>query len=197
MFESFGIFLCKEVNERRLRALVESLLNNPRVSRILVRPHPTNLWVNLHAEPGAWAAARNNPRLRFSSGGSLSSDLEASDIVLAGNSSVLVEAVTAGRPSGYISGLDYGSPDLHAFVARGLIYPIDDKLSFDPAAMLRFYQQPGWTDTLRFFANIDEDEESVAARVGAAMRELLYRFSIAGTGQQSVFAAKNASIERG
>ncbi|HEY9430225.1 MAG TPA: hypothetical protein VI260_01920 [Blastocatellia bacterium] len=192
-----GIFLCKEVNERRLRALVESLLNNPRVSRILVRPHPTNLWVNLHAEPGAWAAARNNPRLRFSSGGSLSSDLEASDIVLAGNSSVLVEAVTAGRPSGYISGLDYGSPDLHAFVARGLIYPIDDKLSFDPAAMLRFYQQPGWTDTLRFFANIDEDEESVAARVGAAMRELLYRFSIAGTGQQSVFAAKNASIERG
>jgi hypothetical protein len=159
------------------------------VSRILVRPHPTNLWVNLHAESGAWGDARNNPRLRFSSSGSLSGDLEASDIVLAGNSSALVEAVTAGRPSGYISGLDYGSPDLHAFVARGLIYPIDDKASFDPLAMLRFYQQPGWTDTLRFFANIDEDEESVAARVGAAMRELL------NTRRQKSFAAEVRSVE--
>jgi len=81
--------------------------------------------------------------------------------------------VTAGRPSGYVSGLDYGSPDLHAFVSSGLIYPIDDKLSFDPDAMLRFYQRPGWMESLRFFANIDEDEELVAARVSAAMRELL------------------------
>jgi hypothetical protein len=39
--------------------------------------------------------------------------------------------------------------------------------------MFRFYQRRGWTDALRFFANIDEDEKSVAARVGAAMRELL------------------------
>jgi hypothetical protein len=103
----------------------------------------------------------------------VSRDLEASDVVLAGNSSVLVEAVTAGRPGGYVSDLDYGSPDLHEFVARGLIYPMDDELSFDPEAMLRFYQRPGWTDALRFFANIDEDENSVVARVGAAMRELL------------------------
>ncbi|MBO0724916.1 MAG: hypothetical protein J2P52_04905 [Blastocatellia bacterium] len=181
-----GIFLCKEVNEDRLRVLVERLLDNPRVSRILVRPHPTNLWANLWANlrtnlrtnlrADLWTnfqENRNNPRLRFSAGGSVFGDLEASDIVLAGNSSALVEAVTAGRPSGYVSGLDYGSPDLHAFVARGLIYAIDDNLSFDPDAMLRFYQQPGWIDTLRFFANIDEDAESVAARAGAAMRELL------------------------
>jgi hypothetical protein len=157
------------VNEERLRSLVERLLGYPRVSRILVRPHPTNLWTGLDA----WIAARNDRRLQRASGGSVFRDLEASDIVLAGNSSVLVEAVTAGRPSGYVSDLDYGSPDLHEFVARGLIYPIDDELSFDPDAMLRFYQRPGWTDALRFFANIDEDENSVAARVAAAMRELL------------------------
>jgi hypothetical protein len=175
---SVGIFLCKEVNEERLRALVGRLLDDPRVSRILVRPHPTNLWADLWADLRANLRAnfqehRNNSRLHFSAGGSVSDDLEASDIVLAGNSSALVEAVTSGRPSGYAPGLDYGSPDLHAFVARGLIYAIDDDLSFDPDAMLRFYQQPGWIDTLRFFANIDEDAESVAARAGAAMRELL------------------------
>src|SRR5262245_8780123 len=166
---AIGIFLCKEVNEEGLRALVKSLLDHPRVSRIIVRPHPTNLWKGLDA----WIVSLNDHRARRSYGGSVSRDLEASDVVLAGNSSVLVEAVTAGRPSGYAPGLDYGSPDLHAFVARGLIYPIDDETGFDPEAMLRFYQRPGWTDALRLFANIAEDEASVAARVSAAMQELI------------------------
>lgn len=164
-----GVFLCKDVNEERLRALIERLLGDPRVSRILVRPHPTNLWTGLDT----WIASRNDARVRRNSSGPVFRDLEASDIVLAGNSSVLVEAVTAGRPSGYVPGLDYGSPDLHAFVARGLIYPIDDDLGFDPDAMLRFYQRPGWPTVLRLFANIDEDEASVAAQVGAAIRELV------------------------
>jgi len=164
-----GIFLCKEVNEGRLRALVERLLDHPRVSRILVRPHPTNLWTGLEE----WIVSLNDRRVRRSYGGSVAGDLEASDIVLAGNSSVLVEAVTAGRPSGYAPGLDYGSPDLHAFVASGLIYPVDDEFGFDPDAMLRFYQRPGWPDALQLFANIAEDEASVTERVGAAIRELV------------------------
>ena len=62
--------------------------------------------------------------------------------------------------------------DLHQFVARGLIYPIDEELSFDPDALLRFYQRPDWPDVLRLFANVDEDEASVAAQAAAAMREL-------------------------
>jgi hypothetical protein len=101
----------------------------------------------------------------------VSRDLEAADIVLAGNSSVLVDAVTAGRPSGYVPGIDYGSADLHAFVARGLIYPVGES-GFDPDAMLGFYRRPDWPTALRLFANIDEDETSVAARAAAAMREL-------------------------
>src|SRR5262249_33697031 len=66
-----GIFLCKDVNERRLRAWIERLLSDPRVSRIFVRPHPTNLWAGLDA----WIASRNDPRLRRSSGGSVFRDL--------------------------------------------------------------------------------------------------------------------------
>jgi hypothetical protein len=163
-----GVFLCKDVNEHRLRAVVEQLLDHPRVSRILVRPHPKNLWVGLDA----WIASRNDPRLRRSASGPVSRDLEASDIVLAGNSSVLVDAVTAGRPALYVPGIDHGSPDLHAFVARGLIYPMDDEINFDPDALLRFYQRPDWRCVLRLFANIDEDEASVASRVGAAIRDL-------------------------
>lgn len=163
-----GIFLCKDVNEQRLRALLDRLLADRRVSRVLVRAHPTNLWVGLDS----WIASRNDSRVQRSASGPVSNDLKASDIILAGNSSVLVEAVTAGRPSGYAQGLDYGSADLHGFVALGLIYPIDDKLDFDPEAMLNFYKRQGWSCVLRQFANVDEDEESVSMRVGAALREL-------------------------
>jgi hypothetical protein len=165
---SVGIFLCKDVNERRLRDVVERLLVEPRVARVLIRPHPKNLWLGLDA----WIESRNEPRLRRGAGGAVSGDIEASDIVLGGNSSVLVDAVTAGRPSGYVPNIDHGSQDLHEFVARGLVYQFDDERGFDPDAMLRFYRRPEWPDALRLFANIDEDEASVLSRAGALMREL-------------------------
>lgn len=163
-----GVFLCKDVNEEQLRTVVERLLGDARVSGILVRPHPKNLWVGLEA----WIKERNDSRLCLSSGGSVFRDLKASDVVLAGNSSVLVDAVTAGRPGVYVPGIDYGSPDLHEFVARGLIYSIDDELDFDFDAILRFYQRPHWSTVLRLFANIDEDEASTEEQIAAAMREL-------------------------
>ncbi len=133
-----------------------------------MRPHPKNLWAGLDE----WIASRNELRLRRSHGVTVFGDIEESDIVLAGNSSVLVDAVTAGRPGGYVSGLDHGPADLHEFVARGLIYPIDDEFGFDPDAMLSFYRRLDWPNVLRLFANIDQDEATVEAQVCAAIRDL-------------------------
>lgn len=164
-----GIFLCKDVNEERLCAVTNRLLSDPRVSRIIVRPHPKNLWMRFDE----WITSRNEPRLLQSQGVTVFRDIEESDIVLAGNSSVLVDAVTAGRPSGYVPGLDRASPDIHEFVARGLIYPIDGEFSFDPDAMLGFYRRLDWPNVLRHFANIDEDETTVEAQVCAAIRDLV------------------------
>lgn len=170
-----GIFLCKDVNQERLRALVEQLLASPRVSEVLIRPHPKNLWRGLDD----WLASHNDSRLSRASGEDLTQDLDAVDIVFGGNSSVLVDAVTAGRLSVYVSSLDYGSDDMHQFVRRGLIYSDKDDMSapgrfhFDPDDVLRFYQQPQWLEVLRLFANIDEDEEAVLARVASEMGKLL------------------------
>jgi len=133
-----------------------------------VRPHPKNLWLGLDD----WIAARSDRRLCRSAGNSVFRDVADSDIVLAGNSSVLIDAVVAGRPSGYVPGLDNGSPDLHAFVARGLIYPIEMDRGFRLEGMLAFYRRPEWPGVLRQFANIDEDEASVIKRAGVLMREL-------------------------
>ena len=164
---ALGIFLCKDVNEQRLRALVSRLLDEPRVAQIVIRPHPKNLWLGLDE----WVASQKS-RVNCSRN-SLDLDVKSVDIVLGGNSSVLIDAVTAGRPSGFVSGLDYGSCDLHEFVRRGLIYPINDDLRLDLNAIIQFYRQPDWPKTFPYFANVDEDELSVLRRAISIMREMI------------------------
>ena len=161
-----GIFLCKDVNEKRLQTLVERLLSEPNVSSIRIRPHPKNLWLALKD----WIGARQDPRLSITGNASVFEDVKSVDVVLGGNSSVLIDAVTAGRPSGYVSGLDHGPYDLHRFVEYGLIYPMND--NWTPDSMLRFYQRSEWLNVLRLFANIDEHEETVAMKTAAMMRQL-------------------------
>ena len=87
-----------------------------------------------------------------------------------GNSSVLIDSVTAGVPSAYVDDLDHGSPDLHRFVAAGLIYR--SEISPDLDQLLRFYQRPGWDHTLRSFANIDQDESAVLAETLNVIAEI-------------------------
>src|ERR1051326_8270413 len=166
-----GIFLCKDVNEKCLQALVTRLLSEANVSALRIRPHPKNLWVGLED----WVAVQREPRLALSSGASVFQDVKFVDLVLGGNSSLLIDAVIAGRPSGYMIDLDHGPHDLHRFVECGLIYSMEDKsgsFNWDPDLMLRFYQRPGWLNVLRDFANIDEDENTVGLRMAAKLRQL-------------------------
>ncbi|HET6977406.1 MAG TPA: hypothetical protein VFI24_13840 [Pyrinomonadaceae bacterium] len=172
-----GIFLCKDVNEKRLQALVTRLLSETNVFGIRIRPHPKNLWVGL----ADWVAAQHESRLGLSSGAAVRHDVESVDVVLAGNSSVLIDAVTAGRPGGYIVDLDHGPRDLHSFVECGLIYSTADEsgnFCWRPDAMLQFYQAPGWLNALRYFANIDEDENTVGLQFAAKLRQLAVNRSL-------------------
>ena len=152
-----GIFLCKDVNEHRLKTLAQNLLTNHRVARVLIRPHPKNLWRSLDS----WIASCADGRLCRSRGQTVLDDLKGLDVVFGGNSSVLVDSVTAGVRSAYVDALDHGSPDLHRFVAAGLIYPSNIDPSLEE--MWHFYHQPGWRQTLTRFANIDEDESTILA----------------------------------
>ena len=163
---SAGIFLCKDVNEQRLKVLVENLLANDRISRVVIRPHPKNLWTQMDA----WIAAHHDGRLCKSREASAVEDVKEVDVVFGGNSSVLIEAVTAGVPSAYVDHLDHGSPDLHRFVAAGLIYRTNVDPDFDE--LVGFYRQPEWENRLRGFANVDEDESTVIANTVRAIRAL-------------------------
>jgi len=161
-----GILLCKDVNERRLKPLVENLLANDRVARILIRPHPKNLWRNMQT----WIASHEDLRLFQSCKPNVSDDLKGLDLVFGGNSSVLIDSITAGIPSAYVDGLDHSSPDLHRFVAAGLIY--QSEVNPDLEEVRRFYQQPGWCQILRTFANIDENESAVMGRALSVITDM-------------------------
>jgi hypothetical protein len=166
-----GIFLCKDVNEHRVRRLTSELLNLGSVERVLIRPHPKNLWTGLQK----WIKSLKDSRVILSSCGSVFDDIRQVDVVLGGNSSVLVDAVTAGRPAAFVANLDHGPPDLHCFVAGGLIYSFEDEgqtVNWNPDAMLQFYRRPEWQPRLKVFANIDEDQEEVRERAVAILREL-------------------------
>jgi hypothetical protein len=151
-----GILLCKDVNERQWQTLVDNLLANDRIARILVRPHPKNLWRNIDA----WIASYNDVRLFRSCKRNVLDDLKGLDVVFGGNSSVLIDSVTAGIPSAYVDDLDYGSPDLH----RSDADPDLDEVQ-------RFYQRPGWNETLKSFAHIDEDESAVLSEAVKSFAE--------------------------
>ena len=161
-----GVFLCKDVAESRLVELIETLLNDPRIAQIIIRPHPKNLWRGL----SEWVELLNDSRIRESLAGSSSDDLAIVDVVFGGNSSVLIEAVTAGCPGVYVAGIDHGSADLHHLVKSGLICAFDDRQGFDPNAIFNFYRQPDWIDILRDFANIDQTETAVAEQLGVVLR---------------------------
>ena len=161
-----GILLCKDVNEHRLQTLAENLLANDCVARLLVRPHPKNLWRSIDS----WIASYNDARLSQSCKSEVLDDLKGLDLVFGGNSSVLIDSVTAGIPSAYVEGLDYGPPDLHRFVAAGLIYR--SEVDPDFSELWRFYQRRDWQQTLRTFANVDEDESAVFAEALKVIAEL-------------------------
>jgi hypothetical protein len=161
-----GIFLCKDVNELRLETLVENLLANKRVAQILVRPHPKNLWRHIDA----WIASHNDERLSRTYGSTVADDLRNLHLAFGGNSSVLIEAVTAGIPSAYVEELDHGPADLHGFVAAGLLYRSTGDQNLDE--IVRFYERANWCQTLQRFANITEDKATVLAKTVRAITDL-------------------------
>lgn len=163
-----GVFLCKDVNAAQLRALLRRLRDDARVSRIIVRPHPFNMWADL----SRWIVEHRDRKVKLSADRDIMADVAACDVVLAGNTSVHIEAVIAGRPSAYVPRFDRAADDMHHLVEHGLIFPLGDDLRLDPDALLRFYRRPEWQVMLRRFANVDETGAAVAARASDAMRAL-------------------------
>jgi hypothetical protein len=165
---SVGLFLSKDPVEAQIARCLRVLLADSRVGRIMLRPHPVNLWSAMETTVAAFA----DPRLVLRSSGSLVDDLHGCDLVFGGNSTVLLDAVVSGRPACYVRGFDHGPYDVQDFVHDGLVCEWMPQSPVDLADIDRFYGRPAWPAILRRFADIDHAEDEVASAVVAAVNRL-------------------------
>ena len=165
---SAGIFLCKDVNEETFRQLIQLLLTNQRINKIIVRPHPKNLWKELDT----FLNSLDDTRIVKVGDDCVWNDLDKVELVFGGNSSVLIDAVVAGKPTVYVPNLDYGANDMHQLVSSGLVCQFGEQL-MDFSSLLHFYQRGAWPETLRLFAAVDEDQEAVAEEFCRRLSQLV------------------------
>ena len=165
---TIGIFLSKDPAEDQFVSLARVLLSHKDVQQILVRPHPVNLWPGLADS----LASMKDERLHLSAGVPILDDVRACDFVMAGNSTVHVEAVVAGKPACYVRGLDHAPYDVQSFVRDGLVYELKHAGGFDPSEVAQFYARDEWPTILRRYANIDQDEVDLARVVSVAVKDL-------------------------
>ena len=165
---TIGIFLSKDPAEDQFVPFVRALLGDERVKRVLVRPHPVNLWPGL----ASCLASVGDKRICLSAGGSIFDDVHECDFVIAGNSTVHVEAVIAGKPSCYLRGLDHAPYDVQSFVQDGLVYELERARRFDPSDVMHFYARREWPSILRRYANVDQDEADLARIVTTTVSDL-------------------------
>lgn len=168
---TIGMFLSKDPVEAFVVSCLRALLSDAGVKSVVVRPHPVNLWRGLDT----FIASLGDSRVAVRSSASLADDLEPCDLVVAGNSTVLLDAVIAGRPGCYVRGLDHGPYDVQHFVGDSLIYEWHPPAALDRSAIARFYAREAWLNVLRLYADVDRADEDLAAEVRAVLRTMSSR----------------------
>jgi hypothetical protein len=163
-----GIFLSKEPARDRVLAWIAGLLDHAAVGHVLVRPHPANLWSGLEEA----LAALPPTRVTLSSGDA-TADLRRCDAIVAGNSSVHLEALTMGVPSVHVRALDNTPGDAFQLAGDDLLFAADAPAQLDPAALHAFYARPSWRAAFARYANLEQDEAEVAAELRDAFAGFL------------------------
>jgi hypothetical protein len=164
-----GVFLSKDPVPDRVISCLRAFLADRRIDKVLVRPHPVNLWRGLaHA-----IASLQTTRVELPSPGQLTNDLRRCDLIVAGNSTVLLDSVVAGRPACYVRGFDHGPYDVQSFVRDGVVYELTDFRTIDCDAIAAFYARPEWRHALSRYADTDRQAEAVTADVRAAVIALV------------------------
>jgi len=139
------------------------------VTTVLVRPHPVNLWSRL----ATWTASLGDGRVRLLSTRSLDADVRDCDVVLAGNSTVLLDALVSGCPACYVRGFDHGPFDVQGFVRDGLVCELPEPPAVDYDAVGAFYRRDGWPEILRHYADIDRNDLDVKRSVRTALERIV------------------------
>lgn len=139
-----GIFLSGGADVNALRNTILGIARlSPQV--VLVRGHPVDF-----ANPDFSQLHRISPLVKVSEGTTLEQDTKACDVIIAGNTTAILECLRMGVPTVYLGALDHIPHDYNGFVADGLVPEIHDASELDPVAVAAFYSEE-WLQRMRYF----------------------------------------------
>lgn len=162
-----GIFLSGFTNMAVLESTIRGLVRfEPR--RILVRGHPVDF-----SNPDFSKLADINPLVTISRGATLEGDAEACDVILAGNTTAILETLRMGVPTVYYGKLDMITHDYNGFVADRLAPEIADVTALDLRMVEEFFSS-GWVERMHYYdAAYGRDAEDLQRQVRGAIRGAL------------------------
>ncbi len=166
-----GIFLTALTSMTRLSALIGQLESDPKVGRIVIRPHPVMV-VNEDLSD----ICVEGGRVENAGGMPLYDNIELCDVAICGNSTVTIELLRGGVPVFYDADLDGLSYDYNGYVKHGLVLPMPSVLD-RPAlqALDRFYGSPSWVNTMRYFdAGYQREEAEMFRRLNDALHRTVH-----------------------
>ena len=161
-----GIFLSSGTRLAALKETIAALARfNP--SAILVRGHPVDF-----SNPD-FSALSAVPGVCISKHTTLEEDTLACDIIIAGNSTVILECLRLGTPTVYYGALDMIPYDYNGFVAAGLVQDIAPVETFDMNSVARFFDI-NWLSHMAYFdAAYGKDSTVLAQHLRTSLMALL------------------------
>ena len=165
-----GIFLTAGTKVDVLKSLIATIRVDLPQARILIRQHPVLL---LKTDFSSLELDDDNVELTI--GNPLDEEIAACDMVICGNSGVVLNVLSGGRPVAYLASLDSVGFDANGFVASRLAYSMPWWSEDVYERLKAFYQTPGWQGVMQSYdaaygADMDVLREQAAQTLMAHMR---------------------------
>ena len=145
-----GIFLSKAPDIAHLSDLIRKFKYFFPQKKILVRPHPSDL-----SEFGK-RISRDYSLIKSDE---ILTDIKKCEVIIAGNSSVHIDIVSAGIPAVYMSQIDTSPHDLYSLVKNRLILESEDINESFYKNIHRFYNQE-WFNHLKTIIELDRSDKN-------------------------------------
>jgi hypothetical protein len=138
-----GIFLTALTRKETIARLITEIRAMHPATRILIRHHPVAL-----LETDLSDLTDKNPNIEVTIGTPLDGDIAACDVIVCGNSGVILNALRGGRPVAYAPELDALPLDYNGFLEGGLVPRIDGWDAETLVTLKSFYSTHTWQDIM-------------------------------------------------
>ncbi len=169
--KTVGIFLTAGTKVDVLRSLIATIRIDLPEARVLIRQHPVQLLKTDFSD-----LALDDEKVELTIGNPLDDEIAACDLVICGNSGVVMNVLSGGRPVAYLSSLDNLVHDANGFVASRLVQSVPWWTEDIYDRLRAFYQNPGWRGVMQSYdAGYGADQDTLRQQAASILMRHLRR----------------------